>query len=180
MDSERPLILLDVDGAISADAMGAPEANGYVSHITTSGTAVLSEAVNASIAALAVHGDLVWLTGWNERANQCLSPLMGLPELPVLDTEELKRTVHQMPPFPEHTWKLPVVREHVADTRSVAWIDDQIGDDVIVWANERSGSTLLVVVGATRGLHSDQLDQLDSWVAEPTPGVTQCFPPPRY
>jgi len=36
-----PVILLDVDGALSADAMSSPEQHGYVKHRFEQGTAVL-------------------------------------------------------------------------------------------------------------------------------------------
>jgi hypothetical protein len=161
---KKPLLLLDIDGALSADAMGSIEANGYTEHHTDGGRLVLSQTVCSQIATLKAQYELVWCSAWNEKANHFAAPLMGLPHLPVieLDVQSAYAGMREGKCFPEWTYKLPAVQAYVGD-RAVAWIDDQIGSDMMAWGKERAAATLFVAVSANRGLQDAQLQHLRVW-----------------
>jgi len=177
-----PMILLDVDGALSADAIGNPAAYGYVEHLLPEGRVVLSDTVCARVGQLRERGELIWCTGWGEKANSALRPLTGWPELPVLDLTASRvayaeaRGLGKLVPFPDHTWKLDAVKAYVGEDRPVVWIDDQLGFDVQAWAKERPGPTALLAVAANEGIQEGQLDRLDVWLDAPPTGATMIFP----
>lgn len=167
----KPLVLLDVDGALSADAMGSPEHYGYTEHRTGGGRAVLNQQVADRLQTLMNRCELTWASGWNERANEFLCPLLGWPSLEVLDLTEARRQFDaawyrgERVVMPEHTWKLSAVQAYVGD-RPVAWLDDQLGYDVQRWAEQRSEPTLLICIDAGRGISPEQLDGLEQWIGE--------------
>jgi hypothetical protein len=95
---------------------------------------------------------LVWATGWNHEANEKLSPLFGLPLLPVIEFWDVAFKAGT-------TWKLAPIRRFVRD-RPFAWVDDEIGADAHRWARKRPGPTLLLDVRADIGLTSHHVDAL--------------------
>ena len=90
---------------------------------------------------LGEHYDLVWATGWEDRANDHLPSLLGLPEeLPVLRFGG--RAV-----FGSAHWKLDAIDEYAGD-RPLAWIDDNIDE------------TCTRVGGAARGADAPGPDRI--------------------
>ena len=79
--------------------------------------------VGPRLARLAPSFELVWATGWEERANEHLPFLLNLPfdELPCLHFDG--RAV-----FGSAHWKLDAIEEYAGE-RPAAWIDDNIDAD---------------------------------------------------
>jgi HAD domain in Swiss Army Knife RNA repair proteins len=106
---------------------------------------------------LAERYELVWATGWEEKANEYLPHLLQLPfkELPFLsfDNRAVFGTAH---------WKLDAIEEH-ARGRPLAWIDDSLDDECRQWARSRSAPTLLIETDSLVGLTDAHVDQLLSW-----------------
>ena len=134
----RPVLFVDVDGVVSLF--------GFSPHARVPGTFhqvdgivhCLSEHAGARLGRLAERFELVWATGWEEKANEYLPRLLGLsaPTLPVLtfDGRAVWGTAH---------WKLEAIEEYAAD-RPAAWIDDSLDERCERWARERPAPTLLV------------------------------------
>ena len=78
------------------------------------------------LAKLADRYELVWATGWEEKANEYLPHLLEMPaELPVLtfDGRAVFGTAH---------WKLEAIDEYAGD-RPAAWIDDSVDERCTTW-----------------------------------------------
>jgi hypothetical protein len=77
---------------------------------------------------LADHFDIVWATGWEQRANEHLPFLLGLPfgDLPCL-------TFGGRAVFGSAHWKLDAIQEYAGD-RPAAWLDDSVDDTCHEWA----------------------------------------------
>jgi hypothetical protein len=77
--TEKPLLLLDVDGVISL--FGFPPDNRPAgAFLTVDGIPhFLSGTVGEHLRTLAGDFDLVWCTGWEERANDYLPSALGIP-----------------------------------------------------------------------------------------------------
>jgi hypothetical protein len=155
----RPLILLDVDGVlnISSSTPDDSNSNGILLLAGARGAHVtVRDDLRALLDRLAVAGDLVWASGWNEGAPALFAKLVpwvrSLPHL----------TFDSAGPIVE---KLPVVRDYVGD-RSVAWLDDRIPEEAWAWAEERSAATLLVPIDPLLGLRHEQLDVVEEWARE--------------
>lgn len=82
----RPLLLLDVDGVLNPFASPTCPP-GYREHDffpDDDPPVRLNESHASWLPLLATRFDLAWATGWEDEANTYLSPLFGLPRLPVI------------------------------------------------------------------------------------------------
>ncbi len=85
---------------------------------------------------LAEHFDLIWATGWEDKANFYLPQMLGMAELPHLTFDGAAR-------FGSAHWKLGPLDEYCRG-RAMAWLDDNLDDSCYRWARERTEPTLLV------------------------------------
>jgi hypothetical protein len=154
----RPILFVDVDGVISlfGFAPGTEQLPGPL-HWIDGVAHCIPEDVGKRLVTLAERFELVWATGWEERANEHLPYLLKLPfrELPWLSFDG--RAV-----FGSAHWKVDVIDAYAAD-RPAAWIDDNLGDECILWARGRSAPTLLVETSPSVGLTDEHVSQLFEW-----------------
>lgn len=99
--------------------------------------------------------ELVWATGWEEKANFYLPNLLGIPELPVVSFDGAAR-------FGSAHWKLGPLDEF-ARGRALAWIDDNFNEGCYEWAEERGEPTLLVPTEPHLGIEEAHVEALRSW-----------------
>lgn len=100
--------------------------------------------------------ELVWATGWEERANEHLPHLLELGrEYPTLAFDEL-------PEWGTAHWKLSAI-ERFADHRPAAWIDDNFNEACRSWASERQAPTLLVHTDPAVGITDAHVSELEAW-----------------
>ncbi|HEU4706571.1 MAG TPA: hypothetical protein VFS64_05260 [Solirubrobacterales bacterium] len=104
---------------------------------------------------LAESFELVWASGWEDKANFYMPQLLGLPELPHIsfDTRPSAGGAH---------WKLPAI-EAYAGARAIAWIDDNFDESCFAWAERRPAPTLLVPTEPHLGLEEAHVTALESW-----------------
>ncbi len=158
MADPRPILAVDVDGVISlfgfeealTDAPGEVKLIDGMVHC-------ISIAAGERLRRLSEHYDLVWATGWEERADEHLPPLLGLPYgLPVLTFSGRAR-------FGTAHWKVDAIEEYAGD-QPLAWIDDNLDETCQDWAARRKAPTLLVPTESDRGLEEAHVDALIGWV----------------
>lgn len=119
----------------------------------------LSRVAAAQLVELADVYDLVWASGWEERADEHLPYLLGLPKgLPHL-------TFERAPGRNNAHWKLDAIERH-AGSRPLAWIDDALSEDCYMWARARKSPTLLVQTAPERGLTAKETGVLVAWARE--------------
>jgi hypothetical protein len=162
----RPLLLVDVDGVISLFGgweqavlgrrlEGAPPLDGSF-HSIDGTPHFLSATAAAHLLELSSMFALVWASGWEERANEHLPRLLGLPaELPFLS---FARAVGRS----NAHWKLDAI-DAFAGERALAWVDDALNDACHEWARERAAPTLLVQTDPRRGLTATEALRLADW-----------------
>lgn len=153
----RPLCLLDVDGVIAL--LGPGDGEPTFDAVVAGFPVIIAEAMPARLARLLRQFHLIWATAWGRAAAEELGPLLGLSaELPVVrfdpDTE-----------LGLGTYKLRAVQAVVRD-RACAWVDDELGPDVVVWAEQRDQPTLLVHTDPRFGLTDAHVEQLLQFAAE--------------
>ncbi len=160
----RPLLMVDIDGVISLFGAPAlrPGAGGPIdgSFHSIDGTPhFLSSTAAAHLLALGALFDLVWASGWEERANEHLPHLLGLPrELPFL-------RFARSPGRANAHWKLASIDAY-AGARPLAWIDDALGPACQEWAAARPAPTLLVQTAPERGLTGEEAELLAAWARQ--------------
>jgi hypothetical protein len=167
----KPLLMVDIDGVISL--FGGGEQGGWTgqheradsqprdgSFHSIDGTLhFLSSTAAAHLLELAALFDLVWASGWEERANEHLPHLLGLP--PTLPFLRFSRDVGGRAGARAH-WKLDAIETH-ASGRPLAWIDDAFNPACHEWAHARAAPTLLVQTEPERGLTASEAQQLQAW-----------------
>ncbi len=160
----KPLLLVDVDGVLSLWGF-PPDARPDGSFRAIDGTPhFLSAEAGRHLHALAEAFDLVWCTGWEEKANWYLPHALGLPEpLPYLSFD---RHVAPGGTTPGH-WKLAAIDAHAGD-RPAAWIDDAHNEACEAWVDGRDAPTLLVPTDPAEGLVERHARQLRAWAAAVT------------
>lgn len=177
-DRELPLLMVDIDGVVSlfggwehggADAHGGARARAGAGHQDGSFHSIdgmphfLSSTAAAHLLDLASMFELVWASGWEERANEHLPHLLGLPrDLPFLRFPRVMRS----PPTPTTRanahWKLDAI-DAFAGGRALAWVDDALNDACHEWALARAAPTLLVQTDPARGLTASEATLLADW-----------------
>jgi Swiss Army Knife RNA repair-like protein len=151
---DKPLLFVDIDGVISLFGF-EPTAPPAGTWIGVDGVLhLISATASAHLLALAPMFDLVWCSGWEDKASDHLVPALGLPvRPPFLTFSAPTRTVH---------WKLDAVDRHAGD-RPAAWIDDAFDDSCHAWAAARGAPTLLVATDPAVGLGAAQVVRLEAW-----------------
>lgn len=157
----RPLLLLDVDGVISLFGFAPHDPPPGRFHAIEGVPHYLSAAASPQLARLAGFFELVWATGWEDRANDHLPHLLGLSgPLPFL---RFARSSDPGSSMRAH-WKLHAVDAY-APTRALAWIDDAFDPSCEQWACARAAPTLLIATEPAVGLTDAQADRLIAWAS---------------
>ncbi|HEY4450822.1 MAG TPA: HAD domain-containing protein [Solirubrobacteraceae bacterium] len=156
----RPLLMVDIDGVISLFAR-AGEVPGHGSvegsfHSIEGIPHFLSATAAAHLLVLAGAFELVWASGWEERANEHLPHLLDVP--PALPFLRFARAVGRA----NAHWKLDAIDAYAAG-RALAWIDDAFNPACHAWAQARPAPTLLVQTEPERGLTATEAGVLEEW-----------------
>jgi hypothetical protein len=158
---QRPILFVDVDGVISLFGFspGSGQLPGPL-HWIDGVAHCIPDDVGARLITLAERFELVWATGWEERANEHLPFILKLPfrDLPclVFDGRAVFGSAH---------WKVDAIDEYASD-RPAAWIDDNIDDTCAAWASDRAAPTLIVETAPAEGLTDEHVTRLLSWADE--------------
>ncbi len=152
----RPILAVDVDGVISLFGFDQPPAATEVRYQLVDGMLhCISLRAGDRLQRLSEHFDLVWATGWEEKANFYLPPMLGLAELPHLSFDGAAR-------FGSAHWKLGPLDEY-GRGRAMAWLDDNFDESCYRWARERDEPTLLVPTEPAIGLQEVETEALIAW-----------------
>lgn len=166
----QPVLLLDVDGVLNPRLEPeAAAAAGYTRHtftLTTQYPQTISPWLNLQhgqwLRELADHGlQLAWCTSWEHAAAQHIAPVLGLPEMPVVEVGPMGGAV-----FDGCSAKAPAVTSWLGD-RPAVWLDDVHGAGDHKWARDRTENgipTLLVTVVPSEGFIRSQVDAITRWL----------------
>src|SRR5205809_785681 len=158
VNSDRPLLALDVDGVISLFGFEGPldRAPGRF-HLINGMAHCIPEGIGEQLERLSNEYEIIWATGWEDRANERLPEILGLPgELPFLTFDGTAR-------FGTAHWKISAIDRYAGD-RPVAWVDDCLDESCREWASGRAAPTLLVSTEPDLGLTDAHVDALLRWV----------------
>jgi hypothetical protein len=153
---ERPILAIDVDGVISLFGFDEPPASSVARFELIDGMVhCISLQAGQRLLQLAAYYDMVWATGWEDKANDYMPNVLGMPELPVLTFKGAAR-------FGSAHWKLGPLEKY-SRGRAAAWIDDSFDESCYEWARKRAGPTLLVPTEPELGLEEAQTEALIAW-----------------
>jgi hypothetical protein len=187
-NKEIPALLVDIDGVISLFGFphgGSPAGPGAArppgTWVTVDGIVhFLSEQAGRHLLVLAEHFELVWCSGWEEKANEYLPRALGIPgPLPYLTfgPDHAPPSASRAPTAGDQSlpdggvrrhWKLDAIDAWAGQDRPLAWLDDAFDDSSHLWAASRPGPTLLVATEPATGLTDRERDALLGWVGVAT------------
>lgn len=159
----KPVILLDVDGVLNAVCRGpAPdnEFDDFTEAMCLGFLITYSQEMGRRLAAL--DADIVWLTTWQERANEHIAPLFGWEEKPVVP--DISKPSAEW-------WKNTSAQAFIeADPRPFIWVDDDLScsirtDSDIRWIENLGVPNLLISPTTNRGLRPKQIDMMEEFIA---------------
>jgi len=152
--ASRPLLAIDIDGVISL--FGWEEQPAHTRLQLVDGVPhCISLPVGDRLLRLSEHFEMVWASGWEDKANFYLPQLLGVPELPHISFDVAPRSggAH---------WKLGAMESFAGD-RAIAWVDDNFDASCFEWAERRRWPTLLVPTEPQLGLEEGHVAALESW-----------------
>jgi hypothetical protein len=148
--------MVDVDGVISLFGFDAQVRPAGRFHTIDGIPHFLSSQAGSHLLDLQSEFELVWASGWEEKANEYLPHLLGLSgPLPYLSFD-------RSPGRTNAHWKLDAIEAHCG-ARPLAWIDDSFNDACHEWAAAREAPTLLVQTLPDRGLTQHEAQHLQAW-----------------
>ena len=171
---DKPVLLVDIDGVISlwgwaADVRPELRPNGAF-HNVDGVMHFLSAVAGNHLLALMSSFELVWCSGWEEKADEHLPRSLGVPTgLAFLSFDRNRGREHGH-------WKLAAIEAYAGPERPLAWIDDAHDDACRSWAAERRGPTLLVQTEPATGLTETHVARLRAWAQE-LAGARRWTPP---
>jgi len=161
--------MVDIDGVISLFGGGTGagiDPDGRPDGIFCSIDGIphfLSSVAATQLLSLAEDFDLVWCSGWEEKAEEYLPHLLGLPAgLPFLRFERGRGAGRSI----DGHWKLDAIDAY-AGARPLAWIDDAFDASCHAWSSARPAPTLLVETNPALGLTSTEAKLLVAWATCP-------------
>ena len=172
--SNRPLLLLDVDGPLNPFRARFLRHRGYVTHRLwpanwsarqEPGSRHLRRGLRVRLhpghgaQLLALPYELAWATTWMHQANEMIAPAIGLPgDLPVIEWPELFGQDRE-----GLYWKTRYVVAWAAG-RPFVWVDDLITDlDIRHVAAHHDAPALLRPIDARTGLVERDFAELTRW-----------------
>jgi hypothetical protein len=165
----RPVLFVDVDGVISLFGFQPSGPPPGTFHSIDGILHCIGTDAPARLARLAARYELVWATGWEEKANEYLVHILGLPaDLPVLSFDG--RAV-----FGSSHWKLDAIDDY-ARGRAAAWIDDNLDERADAWAAGRKEPTLLVRTDSAHGITDEHVAVLLRWADEVSTAPARASP----
>lgn len=157
----KPLVFCDVDGVLSVwGGLNARPATDLLWQQIEGVPHALSRPALANLARLSRRFDVVWATGWEEKAELHLRPLVGAPgpPWPHLELDAARGAGHSVAGH----WKLGAIEAH-ADGRPLAFVDDVLDDRCREWAAARAAPTLLVPTDPATGLDATAMSALEAF-----------------
>ncbi len=163
----KPLLLLDVDGAVSpirGDDDTYPAGVEWLEVTKLFGPVLVDARLPEWLARLSERYELVWATTWGEGANSRLSAPLGLPELPWIDFESVSSRRLEDSDRRYGCPKLAAVRDYLSARRlPAAWVDDSITLAVLRWARRQRQPLLFLPTHVHVGVTERHVERLERW-----------------
>ncbi len=157
--ARKPLLMIDIDGVISLFGFAPERRPEGAFHAIDGIVHFISAEAGRHLLDLTAEFELVWCSGWEEKANEYLPHLLGLPgPYPFL-------AFARSPGRTRAHWKLEAI-DAFAGRRPLAWVDDAFNDACDSWARARRAPTLLVGTDPSEGLTAGAAEALRAWSAD--------------
>jgi hypothetical protein len=156
----QPLLLLDIDGVVSLFGFDPRQPPPGRWQLVDGTIHFLSTTAADFVHQLGACFELVWCSGWEDRADAILPSVLGLPRgLPHLTFAPRAEGE------PARHWKLAAIEAFAGGRRAAAWVDDAFDETCHAWAARRGAPTKLIETDPAVGLTCAQTAELLAWAA---------------
>jgi hypothetical protein len=157
----KPILFVDVDGVISLFGFApTPSSLPGRFHWIDGVAHCIPDVAGERLIRLGDRFELVWATGWEEKANEYLPFILGLPE------SELPCLIFQgRAVFGSAHWKLDAIADYAGE-RAAAWVDDNLDNTCRHWASSREAPTKLIETQSAIGMTEEHVEELLAWADE--------------
>jgi hypothetical protein len=160
---DKPVLMIDVDGVISLFGFDPARSPAGRFVLVDGLPHYLSADSGQHLRELAEGFELVWCTGWEDKANEYLPLELGLPAaLPYLSFQRAAGRA-------QAHWKLAAIDRYAGPQRPLAWIDDALDQRCVEWAQRRRGPTLLLRTEPAVGMTDAHVATLVRWAERGAP-----------
>jgi hypothetical protein len=163
--SDAPVLAVDIDGVISLFGFDQPVEPGRTGqdapgefHLIDGMLHCIAMDTGPRLERLSETYEVIWASGWEDRANDHLPQILGVRAFPYLTFDGRAR-------FGTAHWKLAALEEY-SGSRPLAWIDDSLDPSCYEWADQRPAPTLLVPTESDVGLLDLHVDAIESWAKD--------------
>ncbi|MGA9860318.1 MAG: HAD domain-containing protein [Solirubrobacteraceae bacterium] len=157
-----PILLIDIDGVISLFGFDRNQPPPGRFLLVDGIPHFLSLTAADLVAGLQDSFELVWCSGWEEKADEYLPVALGLPA----GLRHLTFDSPQQPaPAAARHWKLESIDAFAGPDRPLAWIDDAFDESCHRWAAQRRAATELVATEPAVGLTAAHAERLAEWAS---------------
>jgi hypothetical protein len=162
----KPVLFVDIDGVISLWGFDSNARPAGAFHNVDGVIHFLSSDAGIHLLALGARFELVWCSGWEEKADEHLPRALGLPRgLPFLSFERNPGRGHGH-------WKLAAIDAYAGPDRPLAWIDDAHDAACHAWAAARAAPTLLIATTPAAGLNAAHVEAINEWADALAPSAS--------
>ena len=176
----RPLLLLDVDGTMTAVRQQSFPFDYWADYLTFARSirardirVLFRPDVVRAINAASSEVEVKWHSMWGNDAPIHFAPLVELEAFGVTDPNPVGRSLPDEGPGALRWWKYLYIleAEKVAPGRPIMWVDDSIGIDLhqrMIASPLTPKSLSWIQPRSTRGLDAEDLSSLASWMDDPS------------
>src|ERR1044072_8901232 len=147
------LLLIDVDGVISLFGFDQTEPAESRFTFVDGRPPYLSATAAQHLDRQRPPFGCVWCTGWEDRADEHLPHLLGIPR-------GWHHLTFPQEPLPDAHWKLSAIEDYTGPARAVAWINNAPAHFSHAWAEARPGPTLLIGTDSAVGITDEHVETL--------------------
>jgi hypothetical protein len=158
--TDKPILAVDVDGVVNALSSNPLPEHRFATVSLSSVQYNPGHGQQLLAIAKETGAELTWLTHWKDNANEHISPLIGLPCLPVVPLEPAYRKIKLSQRDVPGLVKSIALRIYAAG-RPFCWLDDE---PPVIVATFYSQPHLIISVDPCLGLQPVHLEQARKWL----------------
>lgn len=153
-NSDRPAVILDVDGVLRVDSETKPE--GYIRHPLYP-VFSYNPGLREPLGNLLAEADGYYISGWRAESHGHGGEVLLLPELDWINDDPFRPQAYEVS-------ERALAIDGLFGNRPVAWADDEIDERDHTWAEQRPAPTLLMRTDPDIGLTPRQTGLIASWL----------------
>jgi hypothetical protein len=161
LDSDRPVMALDIDGVLQLLVNNTRDLQpGYIMQPKPQHWLAYNPEHGKWLNQVLEQADIFYISDWQAKSHGQIGKVLGLPEFDWINSYRFDDCVR-------HESRALAITA-LFENRPLAWLDDEINDYDLAWAERRSLQTPTLMIKPNRriGLTSSDMAKVNSWIGE--------------